>query len=447
MNVKLLLQFYIASFVAHTQTLLLAMKHHRPFYLFTSYIVFVLYCWYYSYSLILILLPLFIYLISFIIETDDYPHTYYMKQSPFSSKVLSVTPQLSSSYQCPLKPLSGHLLTVYTSQTDTTFSFSYSRTIVHCQDGGICGFDVLDSDLPVTAPIIVFVPGAVGDKKSLYIKKAVELARRNSFRAIVFIKRGLSGIEVTTGKLYNAISCEDIYDALPIIHKQFEQAQINIVGYSLGGSQAIRLSYKYSSDLLQFNVNSICAVCPVWGISAVETPDLYAKPFIDEFKEILFSHKEVFEKATDKDGHPLYDLNAVNNAKTMKELEKTLIAPMFGYKSVEAYYWDVEQWFQNLPCTRIPTYTINSFDDPVLNDQDYSYLRIKALCGFSPFVISSYTQRGGHCIYSESLEVNTMSYADRNVLEFIKTVSGLNQSGELAVMRKEVEEKFKWFNE
>ena len=444
MKAKLLLQFYIASFVAHTQTLFLQMKHNRPFYLFTAYIVYVLFCLYYHYSIIITLLPIVIYLLTFLIDTFDHPHIYYMKQSPFAVKILQNTPELLKDYKAPIKPLSGHILTTYNANFTPSFEQQFEREIVQLQDGGICAIDEYKCDMPKNTTIVYILPGILGDTKQSYTKKIVKYAFENGMKPIVYIKRGLDGLELKTDKMFNAITVDDVYETLSFIHKKYPEAYINIIGYSLGGSLATRLSYTYGEKLLEFKVNAICAVCPIWGLSSVFTPTVYDSSLVEEYKSIVMKHKELFEKK-ERDGKKVYDLETIKKCKSCKDMERELITPMFGYKNVEQYYWDVEQWFQNLPVTPIPTYTLTSFDDPVLNDQTYSYLRIKAISGFSPFVMNCYTQRGGHCIYTESLERDALSYADRNCVAFMKAVEELNVSGELEEMRKNARENFKWF--
>ena len=81
------------------------------------------------------------------------------------------------------------------------------------------------------------------------------------------------------------------------------------------------------------------------------------------------------------------------------------------------------------------------------NDQAYSYLRVKVVAGFSPFVLSAYTQRGGHTSSIESFAKDAMSYADRNVLAFFDAVATMNTAGELESLRKEVSDRFPWFND
>nr|BAN41478.1 hypothetical protein, conserved [Entamoeba invadens] len=445
MKIGMLLQFYLASLVAQVQTLLLAMRHNRPYYYFTSYVVFVVFSIYNHIPFFIVIAPLLVFILSLFIATDDFPHMYYMKQSPFSATLIQKTPKLQEPYKCPLKVLSGHLLTTYTSQRPSPYSFSYTRVVVNCIDGGVCGLDILDNDIPDTASVVLLVPGAVGDTKSLYIKKAVKKFSDEGFRPIVLIKRGLSGLPLKTPKIYNALNCEDIHDAVKVLHQKCPNAYVNVVGYSLGASQVVRLSYQYSSELLQYNVNSCAGVCVPWGLSALDIPDLYSKKLAGEYVDIITNNKELFENVV-VDNKKVYDLDDIKDI-NLTQLEQKVITPMFGYKSVEAYHWDAEQWFQNLPCTKIPTFTINSFDDPVCNDQSYSYLRVKAISGFSPFVITSYTQRGGHCIFSDSMDDTTLSYADGNVSAFIKSVEEMNKSGALANYVKDAEDQFKWINE
>ncbi|KAL7721380.1 Serine aminopeptidase S33 domain-containing protein [Entamoeba marina] len=371
-----------------------------------------------------------------------------MRQSSFSKKVLMKTPQLSKPYKCPFKPLSGHVLSLYSTQETVSYSLSFSRkeVIAKSTDSGLVALDIADCDLPNTAPIVLIVPGTAGDTSSLYVRKMCHLVLSEGSRPIVFIQRGLSGLPLKTARIHSAATCEDVYDGLDFIHELYPDSLVNVVGYSLGGSIVIRLSYMYSEKLIPLNVNAIGAISALWGISAIDMPLLYSRTIGDHFKGIVLKNKELFEEAM-KEGKMELDFTKIEQAQTFQDIDRTCIVPIFGYNSKEQYYWDVEQWFRNLPCTKIPTYTINSFDDPICNDQAYSYLRVKAVSSFSPLFMSAYTQRGGHCTFNESFEQNSKSYADQNVISFFKATSEMNTSGELEVIRKEIEKKHPWFNQ
>ena len=439
-------QFYLASFVANAQTLFIAMKHNRTFYFFTCYVVFTLFVLYHSYPLVLLVIPPVIYCLLYLLETRDFAHIYYMKQSPFSKYVLMNTPQMLQPYKCPFKPFSGHFLTIYQSQQEVPFSVSYTRKEITSKlDGGVFALDIADTELPKDSPILYILPGMAGDSQSVYVKKLCTLAIEQKMQPVVMIQRGCGKLQLKTGRIHNAVVLDDIMQAIEEINKDYPNVPINIIGYSLGGALAVRLSYIESEKLIPMNVVAIGSICPFWGLSALDMPVLYSQNIMNDYKNLVLKNKELF-KDCGKEGNKI-DFKKVEAAKTFREVEESVVVPVFGYDNVEQYYYESEQWFQNLPCTHIPTYSINAFDDPVCCDQSYSYLRLKALAGFSPMFIASYNQRGGHCAFQESLKSNSMSYADRNVLSFFETVLKMKKDGKLDEIRKEISEKFIWFNE
>lgn len=102
-------------------------------------------------------------------------------------------------------------------------------------DGGQIALDWLSENCSEDSPIVIILPGLTGGSQSEYIKFLVTAGNQNGIRCVVFINRGLGGIELKTPRLYCAANCEDLSEVVTHVHKKYPHCSIGATGISMGG--------------------------------------------------------------------------------------------------------------------------------------------------------------------------------------------------------------------
>lgn len=110
-----------------------------------------------------------------------------------------------------------------------------NREILRLQDGGQIALDWSMHGCSENAPIVIILPGLTGGSQSEYIKFLVTAANQKGIRCVVFINRGLGGIELKTPRLYCAANCEDLSEVVNHVHKSHPYCLKGATGISMGG--------------------------------------------------------------------------------------------------------------------------------------------------------------------------------------------------------------------
>jgi abhydrolase domain-containing protein 1/3 len=103
------------------------------------------------------------------------------------------------------------------------------------KDGGEVALDWLTTDCSESSPILIILPGLTGESQSEYIKALVTAGNQKGMRCVVFINRGLGGMELKTPRLYCAANCEDLAEAVNHVHQKYPDCLKGAAGVSMGG--------------------------------------------------------------------------------------------------------------------------------------------------------------------------------------------------------------------
>lgn len=103
------------------------------------------------------------------------------------------------------------------------------------RDGGEIALDWYEAGCKKDSPIVIILPGLTGGSQSEYIKFLVMAGNQKGIRCVVFINRGLGGVELKTPRLYCAANCEDLAEVVTHVHKSYPHCLIGATGISMGG--------------------------------------------------------------------------------------------------------------------------------------------------------------------------------------------------------------------
>ena len=110
---------------------------------------------------------------------------------------------------------------------------------------------------------------------------------------------------------------------------------------------------------------------------------IYTRHFLSSLKPKSIAKLEVFPG--------LYDGTAVLSARTFREFDDTVTAPLHGFRDADDY-WSASSSGPWLERVRVPTLVLNARNDPFLPEHDLVAAAQKA----APDVLLEFPAHGGH---------------------------------------------------
>jgi len=145
----------------------------------------------------------------------------------------------------------------------------------------------------------------------------------------------------------------DILNVIKILKQEFPDSPNILIGYSLGGNIALKLTSELegeNSHLLQ----STIAVCP--PIDLAETASIMALPINQLYNRYYMYHLDKLTKIWTQ-GRPF---------KSIYEFDKIVTAPKWGFKSPHEYYKQSSSCYK-LKEIQHPCHIVLTKDDPFIN--------------------------------------------------------------------------------
>ena len=268
--------------------------------------------------------------------------------------------------------------------------------------------------------IVLILPGLTGSSQSGYVLQFAEEAIRLGYRVVVLNHRGITQVPVTY-RFSCAANSEDLELVIELIHQRFPKCRICAVGVSLGGiittnylvrmSESDKASGLHAAFVISIPYDSFKAT------KSLEKPVpcfLFNRFLTRKLQRLFITNREAL---LSKGIHvPEQHKEDAAKANTIRQFDAAVIAPMFGYKSVDHYYHASSIVEKPLECIKTPLLCLSADDDPFSPAEQIPVERIKN----SDNVALLLTHTGGHIGFLEGLVPVGRGYMDRVYKEFIK---------------------------
>ena len=218
---------------------------------------------------------------------------------------------------------------------------------------------------------------------------------------MVINSRGCGRTKLTSGKLFNAGSTNDIREVLQDFKKRWPNRPIYLVGFSFGGALTANfLGEEGEKENSESLVKAACTVgCPwdfvdgayhlqkSWTGKYLLSPALakfLAKIVTNNYKELETYAPDIVNKET---------LKVIKNCKTLWEFDDNVTCKTTPYKDAFEYYQELSP-VKKLSQIKTPLLALNSTDDPA-GGVKLPILQMKA----NPYFCLVETDLGGHLGY------------------------------------------------
>jgi len=264
---------------------------------------------------------------------------------------------------------------------------------------------------------VVIWHGIEGSSESTYMQSTAHKAFAAGLNVIRMNLRSCGGTDHLTPTIYHGGLSADLHVVVDQLIKSKEVSRLVVVGFSLGGNQALKLAGEYGEKAPP-QVLGVCAVSPSVDLSASadlimkRSNWLYHRDFVRRLKQRVRSKHKLFPER--------YDLSGLNVVRTIKEFDDRYTSRAHGFADADDYYQRASS-LRVIDQIRVPTLIIHAEDDPFI---PFAPLRDPAVTN-NPYILLIDPKQGGHVAFVQA-ECNgdpDRFWAENRVVEFCKLAS------------------------
>jgi predicted alpha/beta-fold hydrolase len=312
---------------------------------------------------------------------------------------------LRSSYSAPWWLPGGHLQTIVPSL------FPPPRVPLRRERWDTPDGDFVDIDFcgdPGAARLVVLFHGLEGCSDSHYARSMAAHALERGWRLAVAHFRGCSGEANRTPRAYHSGDSAEI----DWILRRLRCEHLYPVGVSLGGNALLKWLGERGEEARALVRRAAAVSAPLDLAAAGEALDrgvnrfVYTRHFLASLKPKSLAKLALFPD--------LYDGQKVRRARTFREFDGLVTAPLHGFRDTD-HYWSAAACAPYLEHIRVPTLVLNARNDPFLPEQDL----VRAARRAAACVVLEFPDSGGHAGFVAAPFPGRQDWLPRHLLDFL----------------------------
>lgn len=319
-----------------------------------------------------------------------------------------------SAYRAPLWLPGGNLQTLYPALLARRPAIRYRRQRWRTPDGDFIDLDWTepqDRGLGIEgsqSPLLVLFHGLEGSSNSHYARALMHAAMQRGWRGVVVHFRGCSGEINRLPRAYHSGDSAEIDWILRRLRDESADGPLYAAGVSLGGNALLKWLGEQREDALAVVQRATAISAPVDLHAAGRALEqgfnmLYTRNFLSTMKRKSLAKLR---------RHPgLFDEALLCAARTLREFDDLVTAPLHGFAGVDDYYTRASSK-PHLVCVAVPTLLLNARNDPFLPDA-----ALPAPQELSSAITSAFPDEGGHVGFPDGR--GSSVWMPQSVLEFL----------------------------
>ncbi|HEY4999685.1 MAG TPA: hydrolase [Usitatibacter sp.] len=303
----------------------------------------------------------------------------------------------------------AHLQTIYGALFARRPAIAFRRERWDTPDGDFVDVDFVDG--PRDAPWVHLFHGLEGSSNSPYALRLMERVRLRGWRGSVFHFRGCSGEPNRLARAYHSGDSEEIDWSLRRIRGFAADVPLHAVGISLGGNALAKWLGEKGAGARAVIADAAIVSAPFDLMAAGDALGeglslLYAHHFLRTLKRISLVKLERFPG--------IYDAEAVRGARTLREFDNVVTAPVHGFRDTDDYWTrsSAKPWLLEI---RVPTLLVNARDDPFL-----PAVALPTQREVSAMVKLEFPQHGGHVGFVSGPFPGNIDWLPERILHFFE---------------------------
>lgn len=270
--------------------------------------------------------------------------------------------------------------------------------------------DFIDVDFcgdPGAATQLVLFHGLEGGSDSHYARALAWHALKSGWRLAIAHFRGCSGELNRSARAYHSGDSEEIDWVL----RRFG-APVYALGVSLGGNALLKWLGERGAGARALVQRAAAVSAPLDLAAAGNALDrglnrfVYTRHFLSTLRPKALAKLAVFPQ--------LYDADKVRAARTFREFDNLVTAPLHGFRDTD-HYWASAACAPYLERIRVPTLVLNARNDPFLPEQALLAAARRA----APCVVLEFPRTGGHAGFLAGPFPGRHSWLPQRLFEFL----------------------------
>ena len=245
---------------------------------------------------------------------------------------------------------------------------------------------------------VIFFPGWLGHKDSKYLIPLADLLHINNFDIIRIHPIDHGDTEHLNKDFFRATDIQTLIEAVEFIGKKYQNNEIHLIGFSLGGNIALRISACESINFLKSTVVISPVIDPEISMRAMDnTSWILKKYFVNKWRRTLRRKMR------------LHNISNMEESLRYKDLEKMTefftknFSPHKNVKELFAGYAITQDTINQI---KNNTLIYSSVDDPCVPIKPLYSLDQTNNVKFKP------QQYGGHCGFIDDFKFNSSVYEE-----------------------------------
>ncbi len=306
----------------------------------------------------------------------------------------------------------GHLQTIYPALFVKLQNVSYHRERWELDDGDFIDVDWVNADNMLSAhpPTVVLFHGLEGSSHSHYSKALMAEVIQKGWRGVVIHFRGCSGEPNRLPRAYFAGDSAEVEMMLTRVQSAVGSSPIYAVGVSLGGNALLKWLGEKGAHAGLWVAKAAAVSAPMdLGAAAKRLGSgldrwLYTPMFVKTMKAKALAKTQRFPN--------ILEIEKVNNANTIHEMDRYVTAVLHGFENEVDYYAKnaSKPW---LPYITVPTLIMNAKNDPFIPAQS-----LPLIAEVSSTVTLEYPQEGGHVGFVHAPFPGRIDWLPKRLLSF-----------------------------
>jgi predicted alpha/beta-fold hydrolase len=315
-------------------------------------------------------------------------------------------------YRAPWWLPGGHLQTIYPYFLLKRRAPPYRRERWETPDHDFIDLDWMDGGGD-PAPLVALFHGLEGGSDSHYATALMRAVARRRWRGVVIHFRGCSGEPNRLPRAYHSGDADEIAWILQRLRSLNPTAPFFAAGVSLGGNALLKwLGREHASA--RAIIDAAAAVsAPMDLMTAGDrlgsgVNRLYGRHFLQTLKIKSLAKLQRFTA--------LYDADVVRNARTLREFDNVVTAPLHGYLDTDDY-WTRASSKPDLGGIAVPTLIVHARNDPFLPGR-----HLPAQSEVSASVTLDYPRGGGHTGFASGSFPGNLDWLPDRLLAFFSEI-------------------------
>ncbi len=254
-------------------------------------------------------------------------------------------------------------------------------------------------------PVVLLVHGLEGSCESTYMRWMARACLQAGFDVLRLNVRNCGGTERLAPTLYHSGLTVD----LRAVIEQLAPRKIFVVGFSMGGNQALKLAGE-CGDGAPSHWGGVCGISVPIDLGAcaqrLDEPRnrVYQVRFLTQLRARLRRKARLFPDR--------YSLTSLDRVRSIVDFDHYVTAPAFGFRDAWDYY-EQSSSRRFLGAIRIPTLLIQAQDDPFI---PFDCFRVPE----NPAIRLMATEHGGHVAFLS--RTPPRFWAATQVIRFFETL-------------------------